>query len=62
LNIFPKGRKTCDSVSAFNLEAQPAQFESEVNRICFPETLLLFIQISLSDKEVLSTFLVSKNS
>jgi hypothetical protein len=31
------GRRTCASASARSLEAQPAQFERLVNRICFPD-------------------------
>jgi len=31
------GRSTCASVSAFSLDAQPAQLESAVRRICLPE-------------------------
>jgi hypothetical protein len=32
-----KGRSTCASVSAFSLDAQPAQLERVVRRICLPE-------------------------
>jgi hypothetical protein len=35
--MFSKGRSTCASVSAFNLEAQPAQLDRLVRRISRPE-------------------------
>jgi hypothetical protein len=33
------GRSTCASASALSLDAQPAQLDRLVNRICFPEGL-----------------------
>jgi len=44
LKILPNGRKTCDSVSALNLEAQPAQLDNEDNLICLPEVLFSFMK------------------
>jgi hypothetical protein len=43
--MVSKGRKTCDSVSALSLDAQPAQLDKVVSRICFPLGLLSFIGI-----------------
>jgi hypothetical protein len=37
LKIFETGRRTCVSVSAFSFDAQPAQLERLVKRICLPD-------------------------
>jgi hypothetical protein len=37
LKVPARGRSTCASVSALSLEAQPAQLERLVRRICLPE-------------------------
>jgi hypothetical protein len=40
-----KGRSTCASASALNLDAQPEQVERLVSRIFFSEGVSLFIVI-----------------
>ena len=37
LKISLTGRSTCASASALSLDAQPAQLDRLVRRICFPE-------------------------
>jgi hypothetical protein len=40
------GRSTCASVSALSLDAQPAQLDVVVNRICLPDGLNTGLDIS----------------
>ena len=37
MNRVVTGRRTCASLSALSLDAQPAQFERLVRRICLPD-------------------------
>jgi hypothetical protein len=43
------GVRTCASVSALSFEAQPAELDSEVRRICFPSGIFLLMGIIILD-------------
>jgi 3-hydroxyacyl-CoA dehydrogenase len=43
------GVRTCASVSALSLEAQPAELDSEVRRICFPSGTFSLMDIIILD-------------
>jgi len=49
LKVSLIGSRTCASVSALSLEAQPAQLERLVNRICLPEEAFLFMGIMIPE-------------
>jgi hypothetical protein len=55
LNNPSKGRSTCASACALNLEAQPEQFDNVVSRIFFSEGVsLLFVFIVQKRREAQS--------
>lgn len=43
--MFKTGRSTCASVSALSFDAQPAQLDKLVRRICFPEGAISLIRL-----------------